>query len=347
MALWGQGDARWIVEEREDAKNVNNWHWSEVDASSPSKTFLKEKFLDIATTGSDGSVRISEVTTCNGEATVNNRKGKVIYFFEWNIELKWCGKTSMSNDNITGKVMIENVSEENTADEVDISTRPNKSGAEHTKLNEIVKTQLLPRCREVIADYIKYLQVQHGKQVLLPTNKGGINSQSAANKPKPNPSQGVNNIKKQMDETVISQKKTEVADLKRVDVNLSDTFKCTVNDLFQCFVNPDKMTAYFQSEVKVHPTEGGQFSLMGGTITGTFLEIDPDKLLHLHWRFKDWPEDMFSSVTLKFKDTGSSTELSLSQVGVPQYSVEQIKSGWSRYYFNAIKMRFGYGSGSL
>ena len=61
MALWGQGDARWIVEEREDAKNVNNWHWSEVDASAPSKTFFKEKFLDIATTGSEGSVRISEV----------------------------------------------------------------------------------------------------------------------------------------------------------------------------------------------------------------------------------------------------------------------------------------------
>jgi hypothetical protein len=27
MAKWGEGDPRWIVEEREDAKNVNNWHW--------------------------------------------------------------------------------------------------------------------------------------------------------------------------------------------------------------------------------------------------------------------------------------------------------------------------------
>ena len=32
--------------------------------------------------------------------------------------------------------------------------------------------------------------------------------------------------------------KTEVVDMKRVDINLKDTFKCTVNDLFQCFVNP-------------------------------------------------------------------------------------------------------------
>lgn len=27
MAKWGEGDPRWIVEERADAKNVNNWHW--------------------------------------------------------------------------------------------------------------------------------------------------------------------------------------------------------------------------------------------------------------------------------------------------------------------------------
>ena len=26
---WGEGDPRWIVEERPDATNVNNWHWYE------------------------------------------------------------------------------------------------------------------------------------------------------------------------------------------------------------------------------------------------------------------------------------------------------------------------------
>ena len=41
------------------------------------------------------------------------------------------------------------------------------------------------------------------------------------------------------------------------------------------------MAAYFQSSVHVEPKEGGHFDLMGGTITGTFLEIDPDKLVSL------------------------------------------------------------------
>lgn len=27
MAKWGEGDPRWLVEERPDATNPNNWHW--------------------------------------------------------------------------------------------------------------------------------------------------------------------------------------------------------------------------------------------------------------------------------------------------------------------------------
>ena len=30
MAKWGEGDPRWIVEQRADSHNVNNWHWKEV-----------------------------------------------------------------------------------------------------------------------------------------------------------------------------------------------------------------------------------------------------------------------------------------------------------------------------
>ena len=35
MAKWGEGDPRWIVQEREDGTNLNDWHWFE------SRTCLK------------------------------------------------------------------------------------------------------------------------------------------------------------------------------------------------------------------------------------------------------------------------------------------------------------------
>ncbi|KAL3208681.1 hypothetical protein MRX96_052493 [Rhipicephalus microplus] len=47
MAKWGEGDPRWIVEERPDATNVNNWHWTEKNASYWSKDKLTELLTNI------------------------------------------------------------------------------------------------------------------------------------------------------------------------------------------------------------------------------------------------------------------------------------------------------------
>lgn len=46
MAKWGEGDPRWIVEERPDATNVNNWHWTEKNATPWSKERLQQLFVD-------------------------------------------------------------------------------------------------------------------------------------------------------------------------------------------------------------------------------------------------------------------------------------------------------------
>ncbi|XP_047115497.1 activator of 90 kDa heat shock protein ATPase homolog 1-like isoform X1 [Schistocerca piceifrons] len=42
MAKWGEGDTRWIVEQRADATNVNNWHWTEKNARQWSINKLQE-----------------------------------------------------------------------------------------------------------------------------------------------------------------------------------------------------------------------------------------------------------------------------------------------------------------
>ena len=47
MAKWGEGDPRWIVEERPDATNVNNWHWTEKNADAWSKAKIKVEIIHI------------------------------------------------------------------------------------------------------------------------------------------------------------------------------------------------------------------------------------------------------------------------------------------------------------
>lgn len=124
MAKWGEGDPRWIVEERPDATNVNNWHWTEKNASPWSQEKIKELFKGFCFETDSARFEIHEVEKVEGEASANNRKGKLIFFYEWNLELKWKGALKAAMDDIhAGKVKIPNLSEENDISEVEVSRK--------------------------------------------------------------------------------------------------------------------------------------------------------------------------------------------------------------------------------
>ena len=55
---------------------------------------------------------------CEGEAVANNRKGKLIFFYEWNIVLKW--KAVNSETKVEGSINIPNLSEENDIPEITV-----------------------------------------------------------------------------------------------------------------------------------------------------------------------------------------------------------------------------------
>ncbi|KAG1685231.1 Activator heat shock protein ATPase 1 [Nymphon striatum] len=100
MAKIGEGDPRWIVEERPDATNVNNWHWTEKNATPWSKDKLTELLLKTFITDDDlGQVELLELSKFEGDATASNRKGKVIYFYEFSLMIEWSVMYPKYNDN--------------------------------------------------------------------------------------------------------------------------------------------------------------------------------------------------------------------------------------------------------
>ena len=63
------------------------------DDSDVDKEHLQELFSNhIIESPKIGNVVIEEVEKCDGEARANNRKGKLIFFYEWEITLKWKGE---------------------------------------------------------------------------------------------------------------------------------------------------------------------------------------------------------------------------------------------------------------
>lgn len=63
---------------------------------------------------------ITKIETCEGEAVANNRKGKLIFFYEWDLTLNWKGNLSGSDKEIEGSINIPNLSEENSVSEIEV-----------------------------------------------------------------------------------------------------------------------------------------------------------------------------------------------------------------------------------
>ncbi|XP_065747623.1 putative activator of 90 kDa heat shock protein ATPase homolog 2 [Phocoena phocoena] len=166
MAKWGQGDPRWIVEEREDGTNVNNWHWTERDATSWSKGKLRELLVGIAVENEAGRCEISELKQVEGEASCSSRKGKLIFFYEWNIKLGWKG-VSKSGAKHKGLIEIPNLSEENEVDDTEVNV--SKKKGDGNILKDLMKTAGTAKVREALGDYLKALKTEFTMGMILPT----------------------------------------------------------------------------------------------------------------------------------------------------------------------------------
>lgn len=96
---------------RQDAANVNNWHWSEEDLAPWAKERLTALLVGTAAKGvpDKGYVKVTKLEKCEGEASVSNRKGKRIVAFELKVTFKWEG--SVDYDEVSGELILPYVSE--------------------------------------------------------------------------------------------------------------------------------------------------------------------------------------------------------------------------------------------
>ncbi|XP_045449713.1 activator of 90 kDa heat shock protein ATPase homolog 1 [Melitaea cinxia] len=339
MAKWGEGDPRWIVEERPDATNVNNWHWTEKNAGPWSKDRLKELLnnLKIAQNGID--CKITEVEKIDGEATANNRKGKLIFFYEWDIKLKWEGVLAGAKDKVKGEVHIPNLSEENDVSEVDMTVTIKGSGDEAQRLKAFMHNVGRDEIRKQLKEYIRSLKEEFSKGLILP-KKG-----ETPIKPD-NVSTITSGFNKKINmEPVISSQNTPIGcKLDTKTIELSESFQCRAQEFYDAMTRIEMVTAFTQGHVKMEAEKGGKFSLFGGNVSGEFRELVPGKKIVQYWRYKQWPDQHFSEVTFNIEEKDDHTLVSLKQDLVPATEVDQTRENWKRYYFDSIKRAFGFGA---
>ncbi|XP_004554803.3 activator of 90 kDa heat shock protein ATPase homolog 1b [Maylandia zebra] len=336
MAKWGEGDPRWIVEERADATNVNNWHWTERDATNWSSDKLKSLLLGLSVENEEGTCEVTEVSKVEGEASINNRKGKLIFFYEWNVKATWTGK-SKAGVKYKGTIEVPNLSDENDMEDLDISVSLNKDEPD-TLLMNLMKTKGVDKFRDALQSYVGFLKTEFTQGMILPTANGVAKPQSTSQS------------KAKLDKTEISSSASTATPVNTgvkiptCKFTLKETFLTSPAELYRVFLNREMVQAFTRGSATVDGEKGGKFRLLDGNILGEFTELVPDEKIVMKWRYNTWPCEHYATITMTFLDRSSETELKVEYRGVPNSQEEQTKEGWKRYYFESIKQTFGYGA---
>jgi len=347
MARWGEGDPRWIVEERPDATNVNNWHWTERDACSWSNAKLKEIFLNLKDESDEGKWHVEEVKKITGEATINNRKGKLIYFYEWDLSLSYKGTVAGSEVEFLGTINIPNLSDENSPSDIDVEVIAKGDSKNADKLKQIVRKSGIKMCRDACAQYIADIKTEYSTGMVLPTKDGeGINDAVSSNDKNKKNSILKDNFNNSMNNMSVKESKGSKS-ICNVEVNLKEEFLTSADELFASLTQESRLCAFTHSQCVSNPAVGGEFSVMNGIIHGTYSDLVPNEKIVQKWRFKEWPQGVFSTVTIKLDQKSDNTVLRLTQSGIPDYDKARTEQGWKRFFWGPIKRTFGYGSSIL
>ena len=108
--------------------------------------------------------------------------------------------------------------------------------------------------------------------------------------------------------------------------------------VFEALVNEDVIQHWSGDEAKMSPEVGAKFSLWGGQMFGTNLEVVKNKKLVQEWCYDQWEEP--SKVTFLLKGNGEETIVELIHEDVPERSVKNITDGWNLYYLGAMQEMF-------
>ncbi len=187
------------------------------------------------------------MTKCEGEASANNRKAKLIFFYEWVINGEWEGyiktTTPATEDDQTkskaykGTFEVTNFSEENKPEEVEVIVDI-KDQKQH-KLKEFMRSKGVKEMHNAFAKYIQLLKDEFSQGLILPTAKENGNSQNKQQNTSPGNKTTTN-------EGGICPKTSLASQVQLINegikipckkLMLEENFKCRAEELYNVFTD--------------------------------------------------------------------------------------------------------------
>ncbi len=114
------------------------------------------------------------------------------------------------------------------------------------------------------------------------------------------------------------------------------------HEVYEILMDSKKHSKLTGAEAEISREVGGSFSVYDGWATGTNVELKPDSKIVQSWRadIECWPENHLSEITITLKKSGDGTKLGFVQSGVPDECYEELKQGWTDFYWEPLRRMF-------
>jgi activator of HSP90 ATPase len=210
-------------------------------------------------------------------------------------------------------------------------------------VKDLVRSKILPQLRPKLRKLGPALIAEHGKDI---QHAPGSNPSSGFSTPKYVPTSSSN--KDAATHATSTQSSSKGPSVNVTTVTDSTEFRTTAAELYQTFVDPQRIAAFTRSApLKFEGAiSGGKFELFGGNVSGEYVELqEPTKIVQ-RWRLAQWPQGHFSTLSIKFEQNNvdSVTVMRVDWSGVPIGQEDVTKRNWGEYYVRSIKTTFGFGT---
>lgn len=347
MAKYGEGDKRWIVEDRPDGANVHNWHWAETDCLEWSRNLFSKLLSGLTILDGEGNlyIKTKKVEKVDGEAYVNVRKGKIIPGYEISLTLSWEGEAKDSDATsllkADGLVEIPYISDENAGEDPEFKVSVKDEGP----IGKRLKDAMFSKGKRLILDKVRVFEETMAKggpaKDELEVKKVAPKAQSAAT----SATASVAKPKEAVEKKEAKKKKGFKT------ITLTEKFSCRASNMYEILMDENRWKGFTQSNAKISKEVGGEFSIFDGSVTGTNVELQEAKLIVQRWRFGSWPDGIHSMVRLTLEEPEPGvTIVNLTHTDIPEEDrygnstvVENTERGWRDLIFHKIRAVFGFG----
>ena len=347
MAKLGEGDQRWIVDDRSDGKNVGAWHWEEKDLTSSTHDAIKNAFDNVGVEGPlSQDLSFKEVSEISGDVTVAQRKGKIFCYFDIKMAIKFKGK--VDGTKVEGKCQIPEIDHDTVFDDdyaINVTTTSSDDAA--NRAASVVKNSGRDQIRKIISALFKTIFQDNnvGKTInKAPGSTTQLTPGTKADHAGPPPTPTIVTTPQPTPKPTQSATSSKTSSEPKSDrLEWSMRWFVPQEELWVNLTSPERASVYTRAPTKIQCEPSGAFEYLGGLISGYFVDIKHPEKLSMQWRLNSWPSGVFSTVVITLeKEEPGVTKMEFAQLGIPEGEKSRVKDGWVGNFWNPIKGMFGY-----